>query len=225
MNDATRTVGAIHVPVLSSLTVGVGDDSAMVAFMQGPGAALTHTPDIVILGLEAPNVYTCIEVKTFDPTGPTHVSTHHTDTTRLGAHTAVERASRRDEYRLIGPRALPPLPAHLRTHGFLPHRSVFGSISPSGHRLLSLLSRRTDAHVPFALMPAVTWAAPRVAPFARMACGLAIRRGLAEYVRMSWSQPAAPLPPPIPPPLALPGVWPPLPAPAAHAAVAASLFG
>ena len=42
----------------------------MVAFMQGPGAALTHTPDIVILGLEAPNVYTCIEVKTFDPTGP-----------------------------------------------------------------------------------------------------------------------------------------------------------
>ena len=57
MNDATRTVGAIHVPVLSSLTVGVGDDSAMVAFMQGPGAALTHTPDIVILGLEAPNVY------------------------------------------------------------------------------------------------------------------------------------------------------------------------
>ena len=39
---------------------------------------------------------------------------------------------------------------------------------------------------------------------------------------MSWSQPAAPLPPPIPPPLALPGVWPPLPAPAAHAAVAAS---
>ena len=55
--------------------------------------------------------------------------------------------------------------------------------------------------------------------------GLAIRRGLAEYVRMSWSQPAAPLPPPIPPPLALPGVWPPLPAPAAHAAVAASLFG
>ena len=51
-----------------------------------------------------------------------------------------------------------------------------------------------------ALMPAVMWAAPRVAPFARMAYGLAIRRGLAEYVRMSWSQPAAPLPPPIPPP-------------------------
>ena len=56
---------------------------------------------------------------------------------------------------------------------------------------------------------AVTWATPRAwAPFARMACGLAVRRGLAEYVRMSWSQPAAPLPPPIPPPLALPGVWP-----------------
>ena len=46
---------------------------------------------------------------------------------------------------------------------------------------------------------------------------------------MSWSQPAAPLPPPIPPPLALPVVWqlvwPPLPAPVAHAAIAAGLFG
>ena len=80
---------------------------AMVAFMQGPGAALTHTPDIVALGLEAPGVYTCIEVKTFDPSGPTHLATHHTATTRLGAHAAAVLASRRDEYRLIGPRALP----------------------------------------------------------------------------------------------------------------------
>ena len=69
--------------------------SAIVAFMQGPSGALTHTPDIVILGLEAPNVYTCIEVKTFDPTGPTHacmiacVHSDHTDTSRLGAHPAV----------------------------------------------------------------------------------------------------------------------------------------
>ena len=165
--------------------------------MQGPGAILTHTPDIVALGLEAPGVYTCIEVKTFDPSGPTHLATHHTATTRLGAHAAAVLASRRDEYRLIGPRALPPPPAHLRI-AFFPI-SVFGSIGSSGHRLLTLLSRRTDGHVPFSLLPAVTWAAPRVAPFARMACCLAIRRGLAEYIRSSWSQPLAPLPPPFRP--------------------------
>ena len=80
---------------------------------------------------------------------------------------------------------------------------------------------------PLRLMPAVTWAAPPAcrSAFARMACGLAIRRGLAEYVPVSCSQPAAPLPPPIPPPLALPGMWPPLPVPLAHAAIVASLFG
>ena len=49
------------------------DDRAMVDFMQGPGAILIHTPDIVALGLEAPGVYTCIEVKTFDPSGPTQL--------------------------------------------------------------------------------------------------------------------------------------------------------
>ena len=71
-----ETLAAIFVAAFGASAVIVdcgGDDSAMVAFMQGPGAALTHTPDIVILGLEAPNVYTCIEVKTLDPTGPTHV--------------------------------------------------------------------------------------------------------------------------------------------------------
>ena len=36
---------------------------------EGPGAILTHTPDIVALGLEAPGVYTCIEVKTFEKVG------------------------------------------------------------------------------------------------------------------------------------------------------------
>ena len=118
--------------------------------------------------------------------------------------------------------ALSPPPAHLRI-AFFPI-SVFGSIGSSGHRLLTLLSRRTDGHVPFSLLPAVTWAAPRVAPFARMACCLAIRRGLAEYIRSSWSQPLAPLPPPFQAPLAVPAQWPPLPAPAVHAAVAAGVF-
>ena len=108
-----EALAAIFVAAFGASAVVVdrgGDDFAMVAFMQGPGAALTHTPDIVILGLEAPNVYTCIEVKTFDPTGPTNVSTHHTDTTRLGAHIAVERASRRDEASLVRVPSLPSLP-------------------------------------------------------------------------------------------------------------------
>ena len=110
-NPVVEALAAVFTAALGPSAVMVdrwGDDRAMVAFMQGPGAALTHTPDIVALGLEAPGVYTCIEVKTFDPSGPTHLATHHTATTRLGAHAAAVLASRRDEYRLTGPRALPP---------------------------------------------------------------------------------------------------------------------
>ena len=157
--------------------------------MQGPGASLQHTPDLVVLGLEAPNVYTLIEVKTFDPCGASHVATSHTDTTRLAAHRAVVAASRRDEYRVDGPHGS-PLPSHLRL-SFFPI-SIYGTVSSSAHTLLSHLSRRTDGHVPASLLPAASWAAPRIAPFARMVCGLAIRRGLATYVRGTWCVPAAP---------------------------------
>ena len=69
-NPVVEALAAVFTAALGPSAVMVdrwGDDRAMVAFMQGPGAALTHTPDIVALGLEAPGVYTCIEVKTFDP--------------------------------------------------------------------------------------------------------------------------------------------------------------
>ena len=88
-NPVVEALAAIFTAALGSAAILVdrwGGDRAMVAFMQGPGAALTHTPDIVALGLEAPGVYTCIEVKTFDPSGPTHLATHHTATTRLVGH-------------------------------------------------------------------------------------------------------------------------------------------
>lgn len=203
-----EALAAIFTAALGSAAVTVdrrGDDRAMREFMQGPGASLQHTPDLVVLGLEAPNVYTLIEVKTFDPCGASHVATSHTDTTRLAAHRAVVAASRRDEYRVDGPHGS-PLPSHLRL-SFFPI-SIYGTVSSSAHTLLSHLSRRTDGHVPASLLPAASWAAPRIAPFARMVCGLAIRRGLATYVRGTWRVPAAPPPPPLPLPLP-----PPLPPP------------
>ena len=62
------------------------------------------------------------------------------------------------------------------------------------------------------LMLAVTWAAPCVAPcvapFARMACGLAIRRGLAEYVPILVAVCRSPAPThPSPPRPGARGVW------------------
>ena len=51
--------------------------------MDGPGALLHHTPDVVVLGLDAPGVWTMIEVKTLDVTASTHIQSHHTDRERL----------------------------------------------------------------------------------------------------------------------------------------------
>ena len=200
--------------------------------MDGPGALLHHTPDVVVLGLDAPGVWTMIEVKTLDVTASTHIQSHHTDRERLAAHAAAIRASRRAEYRVDGPQAV-PLPPHLRLR-FLAV-STFGSISSSGHTLFSHLSRRLGEHVPYDLAPAATWAAPRLAPLARMLVGFAARRGLAEYVRRWWRRssaqppppppPPPPLPPPPPPPFPPPVVAPaPVHAPPAGL-VAAALFG
>ena len=49
-------------------------------------------------------------------------------------------------------------------------------------------------------------------------------RGAVLLNRRAVRQPLAPLPPPFQPPLAVPAQWPPLPAPAVHAAVAAGVF-
>jgi len=60
--------------------------------------------------------------------------------------------------------------------------STFGSLGPEAHRLLSRISRRVGRRVPAQLHDLATWAAPSFAPFARMALGLAARRGVAEMV-------------------------------------------
>ena len=60
---------------------GPGGDPGrrMRVWMDGPGALLHHTPDVVVLGLDAPGVWTMVEVKTLDVTASTHthpVSSH-----------------------------------------------------------------------------------------------------------------------------------------------------
>ena len=74
--------------------------------------------------------------------------------------------------------------------------SVFGSFGRPAHAFFAELSRRTGGAVPPPLLPSATWAAPRLAPFARMALTLAARRGLAERLYTHWS-PAARQPVPL----------------------------
>jgi hypothetical protein len=87
--------------------------------------------------------------------------------------------------------------------------STSGSLHGPSHSLPSSLlrdvARRSGRHLPASLLPVATWAAPAFAPFVRMATVLAVRRGLAEYVRSFWRPLAgepdgAPAPPPRPPP-------------------------
>ena len=42
--------------------------------MQGPGATLRHTPDLVLVGYHGRGSYLLIEVKTFDAMCPAHAS-------------------------------------------------------------------------------------------------------------------------------------------------------
>jgi hypothetical protein len=188
--------------------------------------------------LRCSGTYRIVEVKTLDATGPSHIQHHHTDTTRLGAHLAAEARSRRQEYRLAGDDAT-ELPRGMRLSFFVV--STSGSLHGPSHSLLRDVARRSGRHLPASLLPVATWAAPAFAPFARMAVGLAVRRGLAEYVRSYWRPLAdepdgAPAPPPRPVPrapgpavhgvLALAGAAP-APAPGAAAPVAdvaAALF-
>ena len=103
--------------------------------------------------------------------------------------------------------------------------STLGSFGPAAQTLLTELGRRTGGGVPVTLLDEATWAVPRLAPFARMAIGCAVRRGLAEAVLDRWRrQPRLltplplPLPPPLPsPPPLLPHQPPPPPIPAAGA--------
>ena len=69
-----------------------------------------------------PRSYTLIDVKTFDPAGPTHINTNHTDRDSLAAHLAIARNCRETEYG--------PLPARMRLI-VLPI-SIFGAIGTHG---------------------------------------------------------------------------------------------
>ena len=125
--------------------------------------------------------------------GGTHLaSSAHPDRSRLTVHAEVARLSARDEYRTH----VQPLAPAFRLVYF--PISTFGSIGPSGQKLLSDLGRRMHGHVPASLLPQATWATPRFTVFARMAVTFAVRRGLAEYVRKSWVRVQAIGPPPVP---------------------------
>ena len=53
---------------------------------------------------------------------------------------------------------------------------------------VSLAAALASQHVPSLLFPESTWAAPRMAPFARMAIAMAVRRGLARAVIRDWDR-------------------------------------
>ena len=60
--------------------------------------------------------------------------------------------------------------------------SVFGSFGAEAHSLLAEVSRRCGRRIPTRLLDLASWATPQLAGFARMAVGLAARRGPAEMV-------------------------------------------
>jgi hypothetical protein len=213
-------------------------------WMAGPGAGLTHRPDIVLRGFDGPQSFTLLDIKTLDAAGVTHVNAQHTDARRLAAHTSVAAHCVNTEYGALPPR-MRLIPLTVSTHG------AFG---PEATRFLSDLGKRSGGGVPVSLLDSATWAVPRFAPFIRMAVAHAVRRGLAEAVLRRWRRVTDPAnvlagqgappgagPPPLPPlPIAAalpPDGWLPLPiaaiplpdgmaAPlAAHGAVPHGLFG
>ena len=196
-DQAVRSLADLCASILGPERViadrGIGSGQAAIhAWRQGPGASLYHTPDIVLVGLDGPGRYTLVEVKTFDVAGHTHLtSSAHPDRSRLTVHAEVARLSARDEYRT---QAQPLAPAFRLVHFPI---STFGSIGPSGQKLLSDLGRRVHGHVPASLLSQATWATPRFSMFARMAVTFAVRRGLAEYVRRSWVRVQTVSPPPV----------------------------
>ena len=195
-------------------------------FMEGPGAALQHRPDAVIVGLDGPRSYCLVDVKTFDPAGPTHCAADHTDRTRHAAHHAVTRHCVRSEYG--------PLPPRMRL--VVVAVSIFGAFSPAALRFFADLGRRAGDGIPTSLLDCASWSVPRFAPFIRMAVGHAVRRGLAESVVRRWARvpdagavyPALLPPPPAPAVVPAPaGAFVPPPAahpPAAVGSLAQALF-
>lgn len=180
---------------------GPHGQGALSQFMAAEGNALRHRPDLVLLNYDGPGKHVVVDVKTFDAAGASQIAQHHTDKRRLAAHEAASRDSIRDEYGAM--------PRGFRLVIFAV--STLGSFGPAAQTLLAELGRRTGGGVPVMLLDEATWAVPRLAPFARMAIGCAVRRGLAESVLERWRRqtrtltpPPLPPPGPLPPPLQLP---------------------
>ena len=119
-----------------------------------------------------------LDLKTLDTAGATRIATSHTDRSRLPAHISTESRCARDEYGVLPP----------RMRLVVISVSTFGSIGRAGVGLLAEVGRRVGGSLPGALLDQASWAAPQLAPFARMALGFAVRRGLAESVYRHWTR-------------------------------------
>ena len=49
-----------------------------------------------------------------------------------------------------------------------------------------IVAGRRGSSIPLSLSPHATWAAPRFAPFIRMAVGCSVRRSIAAYHLLMW---------------------------------------
>jgi hypothetical protein len=121
------------------------------------------------------------------PSSPPWVASQHTDCVRRAAQEEAARRCRVQEFR-VTPQT--PLPARFRLVVFAV--STFGTFGSEALQFLSEASRRCGRSLPVDLLPQATWAAPTLAPFARMAVAFAARRGLAERVFERWQPAAAP---------------------------------
>lgn len=144
---------------------------------------LHHRPDIVLRGFDGPGTFTLIDVKTFDPAGPTAVGTLHTDRVTRAFHVALEAVRTPRQY--FGPTGVVPdgLRGIVRLRTFAV--SVFGSFGEQALELLQDVGRRHADRLPGALAEESTWAAAQLGPYARMRVSLAVRRALARSLRDS----------------------------------------
>ena len=144
---------------------------------------LLHRPDIVLCGLDGPTTFTLIDVKTFDPAGPTWVARSHTDTTPRAAHVAWESERAPRQYFGAAGRLIDadPMRGRMRLCTFA--LSTFGAFGQQALDLLRDVGRRVADRLPAALSDDSTWAACQLGPYARTRLSLTLRRALATSLR------------------------------------------
>ena len=134
-----------------------------------------HRPDIVVRGMHGPGSFTVVEVRTFDATGPTHVTSHATDRRRGGAHVSLASAAT-VQYG--------PMPPRSRLVPFVV--STTGAMGRQAAAFIAELAGRSPSSVPYALLQEASWAAPTFASFARCAVATAVRRAVGGYHIGYW---------------------------------------